>query len=553
MHYVSFVLPRRSRFLLFVLWVLAAGVASGQSLIMTEEEGTYSFKTTHLFKGDLVFYRFSDGFHLMAPCLEDGDGAVVEREFLPANNHAVTAYIARKGGPILLITHPPFSVEGAHSAHLPYVGLENGEYIRLAYTWAPFINTSGLMPLHDPTTTPEILEAAEPWFLLPVTLSAPLDADHAEISIPAGLVSAGTIYKSHWVQEEAFYPDEDGPVLNIYNTPSKVTIAFSPMHKGEFNVYIVVKGTPKDGELFRLEGKIFETSTLNVIGESSIEVEGRQNPHDPNILTAYDPIICPHQINGDPLHYRIEFQNTGWAPVEDVSIRVNFKTQYTPEPISLVTSNVSNVTLSHPQIVPYVGYGSVDPTLDFVLFNLPNVNIPGLYQSPPPTKASQTIGWVEFDIQPKDCLPPSGILITQAIVTFTTETFSESVNTNITRQLIDPQGCPPQDRNCAIIGGPSGGERSNVLDATPMAASPNCYPSPFNDHLNMEVPMTDQNTRLTVLVSDLTGKKWIENSYLATAGEAFRQVLETGDLPGGMYLVQFIQGGQTSTCKILKI
>ncbi len=512
----------------------------------------YKFIASNLGAHDLVFFRFSDGYHMMSQCPENQTNTFVSRKFQSSGNFAVTAYVAKKGGPVLL-TSNTFNATGTGNNTPPTVGLGANEQIRMGYTWMPFTNLSGSMLLNDATTTPPIISTSvQPWFLIPVTFKPTSNASHAEIDIPAGFTSKGVIFKNYWVQNQFTVPGGIN-IGSITNTPSKVTINFHQPGKHEFNVYIIVTGTPNVGQSYTITGRVYNTGSSIPAGQSTITVQGRQNPHDPNILMARQEIICPGQVGAAPLQYRVEFQNSGFGPAEDVFVTVDFKSNVAAPISSLVSTAVSNVTSNLPWLIPYVSVAVIANNWVQVYIYLDYISLPGLYQAPPPNNVLETIGWVTFEIQPTDCLEEfNGVLLTQATVGFSTSTFYEDLQTNQTSQIIVSSNCPPAHESCAK--NLEDGERSDGAGAIPVAApiNPQYYPSPFNERLQIEIPVADPNTPLTILISDITGKIWMQKSGPAASGEVFRQSLDTHNWPVGMYLVHCIQGGQTSVGKILK-
>lgn len=547
--------PGRVAALFFLM--LSISAIKGQSpigLTFTNlSNGDCKFTTSGLNNQDLVFYRFSDGFHIKRQYNSaDPTSNSVTRRFRPAAYHSVTAYVARKGGPVLL-TYLPFNPATNSTNPLPFVGLGANEFIRFGYTWEPFTNLSGTMALSDPTTVPAMANfPVQSWFMLPVTINPPKESQSAEINIPPGLTCLGVIYKRDWLsgQNQLTYPGGSEPISSITKTNNKVTVVFEKPGNGEFNLYVIVTGAPQGIGQHVMTGQVFGSQTPVPIGQCSIAVQVRQNPHDPNALTAYQKNLCPRQVGANPLRYRVEFQNIGSGPAEDVEVRVDLISNGGELSSPLVSNQISNVVVNPSWIQPVVSVTTVNPKWQQVHFFLDFIALPGLNQVPPPNSYSETTGWVEFDIQPNDCLDEfDGTLLAQGTVSFSAGTFHENVLTNETSQIVWPDSCLPDNPGCNQD--PNGGGRSVGFGAS-APTHPQYYPSPFNERLQMEVPVADANTPLTILISDITGKIWMEKSVPAGSGEVFRQSLDTQTWPVGMYLVHCMQGGHTSVGKILK-
>lgn len=549
--------PGRVAALFFL--ILSMPAVKGQSpvaiTIADMGNGDYKFTTSGLSYQDLVFFRFSDGYHMMSQCPANQTNAFVNRRFQSSGNIAVAAYVAKKGGPVLL-TSQVFNINGTGANTPPLVGLSATEQIRLGYTWMPFTDISGSMPLNDMYTSPPMVSSSvQPWFMLPVTFKPARNASHAEINIPAGLTSKGVIFKNYWVEQGQFTIPGGIDIGSITNTPSKVTVNFNQLSKNEFNVYILVTGTPVVDQSYTLAGGIYNSLSSAPVNQSTITVQGRQNPHDPNILVAREETICPGQIGAAPLRYHVEFQNTGFGPADDVRVTVDFKSDVDTPFTSLVSTIVSNITSNYSWLQPQVTVSEITDSWIQVDFYLDYISLPGLYQSPPPNNVMETIGWVNFEMKPTDCLEDlNGVLLTQATVAFSTSTFYETVETNQVSQIVVFNNCPPENELCNKNLGGGGNPNWARSGESPVAASGNSvyYPSPFHERLQMEVPVADANTPLTIQISDITGKIWMQKSVSGETGTLFRQSLDTSTWPLGMYLVHCAQGGQSSVGKILK-
>jgi len=541
------------------MWSVGLGTATflnlnGQApstpqISWTQSGNNYTFHTSNLGAQDLVFYRFSDGFHQIN---QSGISATasVTRQFKTGGVQTANAYVVRKGGPILRAQSVQVTPAPCGNCTPPYVGLSGNQYLQMAYTWMPFTNTLGLNTYLDNSTTPDFTTPNEPWFFLIVTMRPPQDAQTARINIPAPFSCQGVIYQNNWVS--GFSTFNQNPVGSISNTGQQVTVNFHKPGNDEFNLYLLLKGTPEMGASYELTSEMLDKTGVEIT-ETSLQVQGKLNPHDPNILQARQITICPQAAETPRLKYRVTFQNTGHAPAGLVEVLVNFQGQHQNPgqlipPEEIIDPSTVEILNVNPSWIELVSDYTLPGT---VYFAFDGINLPGLYQSPTPNLAS-TIGWVEFSIKPNDCLT-EGTLITNADVVFSWgENYNdyEIMATNsVTHNIILTSDCPETSETCNTFVG-SNGERSS--DAQSATFDFQCYPTPFNDHLNIEAPASGDNQPLKVVVSDITGKKWIEKNYATVTGHVQQYQLDTTPLPDGIYLAHFIQGTQTLVRKILK-
>lgn len=508
---------------------------------VTANGDEYTFKTTNLLSNDRVFYRFSDGCYLIAQNTGNNDGATVTRRFPNTTSvpPTVIGYIAKKNGPLGIATLEQGSpqIMTCTDCQAPQVGLGPDEYIRLVNSWLPFTNTQDLVPMLDNTTVPAVTTPAQPWLLLAVTMKYLQGASYVEVSIPAPLTCMGAI------AEEKYGLGTDVAnafIGSVTSTGSKAKITLAPgiQPNKEFTVYLMLAGAPTPGmQTFEAQMKDNQRRTLT---SSDLRVTSGVNPHDPNRLTAFESYTCAYTTNSPPLQYRVDFQNTSVGVAHDVKVAFQFN------PAVLDPGTVSAVAASGGAILTEVG-------ADRVTFYLKDINLPGIEQTPQPAPGA-TEGWVNFSIEPRDCIPAEAdAFFCIADVTFIARQgdeiyFQETVQTNKTVQKIEDQ-CPVDPKCLKTPGGT--GEGRSASGPVP-SAEPKCAPTLFNDHVALEGPASERNEWVRVVFSDLSGKRWMDASSPLNAGEAFRQRFETAHLPAGMYLVQLTRGGRSTVFKIMK-
>lgn len=532
------------------LLALAVQGVNGQTpppayqIVETHVGQDYTFSTLGLGDQDLVVYRFSDGFYTISRKTTVNPTAAITRRFVDGGMQQVVAYIARKGGPLRL-TSTTFPVENACPT-CPNVALgqTNSQPFRLSYTWMPFTNLSGLEVLTDNTTIPAFETPAEPWFFIVATVLPNTSESVTTIHIPAPFVAEGAIYKDKWGKNITIGPQQS---IHIPDAGNTVTIN-SPASGNSYMVFILLKGTPQLGMSYTITGSMtFPLLPQVQFPAVQATVSARGNPHDPNILTARQKQVCPNVKNAEPLKYRVEFQNIGTAEAEEVEVTVNFDGQDNGTEIVDVSSIQ---TLAHGP-----AWATLNTTYELpntVSFEFPAINLPGLYQAPTPKNVSNTIGWIEFQVNPKNCLQ-DGALTTSATVTFIAGAFSEDINTNDVSPIEYNELCKPSDECLEMNPGVDGRDRASEMNAgAPKVLPPRCYPSLFRDNLNIDISGNGTSHFTTVFICDVTGKKWMETALHVAPGETVRQELETAHLSPGMYFVYIVQGAHTFINKVIK-
>ncbi|MBL7826012.1 MAG: T9SS type A sorting domain-containing protein, partial [Saprospiraceae bacterium] len=178
-------------------------------------------------------------------------------------------------------------------------------------------------------------------------------------------------------------------------------------------------------------------------------------------------------------------------------------------------------------------------------FTFNDIQLPGLNQSP---QASPELaqGYIYFGLEPIPCVKKEGgadFFITKAAVTFLAPSinFSETLNTNPAQQAFGP--CNP-DMECAI-------DRSAQTTFYQLS-EPRCYPTLFQEVLNVEVPAQPTPEKMEVVLMNLNGQTIEKHLVHTVAGDATYLRLNTSELNNGMYLVRLVQGDQISTFKVVK-
>lgn len=538
---------------LFFAFLSALGLYAQHSIVVTppSNQGTqYSFAISNaasLPNGSLVFFRFSDGFHMFRTKQSSSNVVKVERSFpyiLPAGQTpGVVAYIAEKGGPLgIALPQNQGTVSNCLNCPHPPSILPDGDQIRLGYSWQPFIED--VNPFVEPGTSPLFSTPDDPWFFLIVSMRPGSGNQTVEVDIPPGFTYQNAIFRNTFGISQN-HP-QSSPVSSIASPfPGRVNITLNEAVKYDLNVYLVVKGTPTLGANYTFTANMLKDNTP--VGTSSLTLQGRQHPHDPNILSVSQEVLCPGINNAPPLQYRVEFQNTGQGPTEQVQVVIQL-----PDNQGIVPDILSYNGPQGIDVIPSVQVSPGDPFPSMVSFYFPSLALPGLYQLPNPNP-SETIGWVEFSLAPADCLPEEA-MVTRGYVYFFAGEFEEVVPTNnLVQNVVFMNGvCPKPDPFCSPWDPNAGGRSIPPEPTTAGAFAPECYPSPFTDALNVSADASTVTTSLTVTITDVTGKIWASKSATLLAGEPYVRSIDTGAMPAGIYFAHFVRDGQTFTRKIIK-
>ena len=533
--------------LLFVFLNLFSPSAQSQYSIQinppSNPDTKYTFSLANavsLPENSLVFYRFSDGYHMFSEKTDANVDASVSRSFpaiLPGSP-SVVAYVAEKGGPLgIALPQSQAFIATCNDCSPPDSGMPEGDQILLGYSWLPF--TSNVSSFVDPGTTSPFTTPNEPWFFLIVSMKPEKSGQLVTVDIPEGFTYITSIFRNNAGSTHS-YPTTS-PINSILSMqPDKVEISLNNPPKEVVNVYLLLKGTPVRNIAYQFVGTMLRNG--NPVSESRVTLEGGLHPHDPNILTATPDTLCPGVKNADLANFRVEFQNSGHAPTTSVQVMVEFPALDIYDPTSLIFSGPQGVTLTG---------GFINNQL--LEFDFPQLALPGLYQLPQPDYA-ETVGWIEFSVRPRDCLSNDEVVFTKAVVSFIAPGFREEVAAEPKSQTIlyTDASCPKPDPDC----GPdpnsaSRGDENSKTATTGFIA--NCYPTVFDDVLQIEVAAAPEGGLLKIYLVDCTGKVWLESSELLDAGDTRHQQISTAHLPDGVYFVHIKHGAHTTIRKTFKI
>lgn len=513
-----------------------AGLSAQEPAVIINSLGNneYRFETTTLDPADKVFYRFHDGFDLTAISTAANPNAGVNRKF-KSGEIKVSAFVARKSGPIGIATNTGPTVT-CPSCLVPYTGLSSNEYVRIKGTsWSPFIDPSDPDLLLDDKTIPNNITPDKPWFVLNVTLRAPSNNSYATLLIPQNMTVRGAIVN------DIYRPISIGPnpiavghpnVSSFQHPNSNLFRVNMPTLTGvEFNIYLIVESSTVLGASSMFTAQTYNQSGTPVGPSSSTKLTTRTNPHDPNVLTAFEPSICFNVMNQNPRHYRVDFLNEGAGIADNVGVRVAI------DPKIFDLSSIHNITSSSP-----VTWSVVNNEL---VFFFQGINLQGLDQDPqPPLDAAS--GWVEFAVEVKDCVGPgmSQYIESIAYVTFynTANNFEDTQATKHAKQSITD--CFSEGEQC-----PDG---RSATQTEYLNGWVNCYPSLVQDQLVVKTDVSETTADLQIQILELSGKLVFNQAYPVEQGQFFETTIASDGLTPGMYFVQITRGNQQNVFKVIK-
>jgi hypothetical protein len=526
--------------LLFFTALLAeAGAQTSTVQVLSLPNNNYRISTTNLGLEDLVFYRFSDGYEMTAMSSSASIDAPVIRQFKNGNTK-VSAYIARKNGPIGIATTNTNNTV-CNMCLPPASNLVLGEHIKLRNTsWSPFTEPAIPELLTDEQTQPTFCVTPNiPWFIIPLTIKAPQPFCYATVNIPDHMTVKGIFVKNLWynTQPGSAFSFTDPDVSGIlYNNSGVFRINLTSSFNTEFNVYLLVGTSTILGEISSFNAELHNPNGSSA-GTSTTTTATRRFPHDPNELTPFQQYTCSMTHNNPPLRYRIDFQNLGAGVAQNVKVKAVVNNTV------LDPYTVSNIAASHTLT-------SYESAPDNVLFTFNKIDLIGLDQNPAPP-IGLTKGWLEFNLDTRRCFtqPYGNFFYTHGFVTFIGDNgnFSETIETNTGVQGINDMLCPP-DPYCTGGKSPVTGTETPETDF----ATIKCYPSVFTDNINLEIPAMEESGDIQIILSDITGRTWRTLSYKIDAGTKYLETMAAPDVPTGMYLIHVRRGQHSATFKVIK-
>lgn len=512
-------------------------VLAQNNIVLIEQvnDSQYAFSTTDISPLDLVVYRFSDGFHLSAQSTTDNPGARVIRSF-KQNNNLVSAYVARKNGPLKMATPPTQAqmndiIVPCPGCPPPFEPLLTAGDVQMSLLWMPALLASSFSPAFtDANTSPAFTSTETPWQMLAVSVNPDNNTQYVDITIPDNLVARGIILKKQWIETSpgSAIPVTDSHLQGLTTADNELRMTVNADAAGkQFNVYIVVEGYPDRDQPITYEASLMSKQE-ELLGKTTLSEWARRFPHDPNgLINLENEKICTNDAAPDPTNYVVYFQNEGEGPAEHISVELELN------PSIFYADGASVVSASAPLSMITKGNGAK--------FTFNNIHLLGSNQNPVPD-ISKTRGWIQIRVPVRPCTNNTIVTYTTAEVTFMVGpngiVFNESIFTNSVEQNTT-DNCEDIKQECTR-GVKGRSEMPNPNDT----AAPWCYPNPFENTLTI-TGVHEGADAIAFSISDMMGRIWIQ-------GNAVTGTVETAALPAGMYLVQLRQGTEVFIQKMMK-
>lgn len=234
-----------------------------------------------------------------------------------------------------------------------------------------------------------------------------------------------------------------------------------------------------------------------------IECIENTSSYDPNDKQGYplgigeDHIIRP----GQPIEYRVRFQNTGTDTAETVVIRDTISEWLDPMSIELGAA-------SHSYRFEHYGEGLNQLAFVFENINLLDSNL----------NEAASHGFIDFKIWPREEAPLGTDIFNSAAIYFD---YNPPIYTNTTHHRID---------NPFLTG---------VNFVSPLFYEISIIPNPISEQAMIKIEGVSLKYPITLSLFDVLGKKvWTKQT---TTGEV---ILQRNDLAAGLYFLQVTSGGK---------
>lgn len=351
---------------------------------------------------------------------------------LPQGKYSLVAYQSRKTRPIksLTINKPvttntfivPVPVSGSLGVN-SFAGIIMGTgssvpKIKIRNSWNTFTDDDAnvLQPVNHYTTTQQTVQAGnQPWLFITLsaqdwTRPATIEYNHDFFEFDDAIIEndAYSTVKSLWVSAvDLPTVDQSNPPPHRGELRIKPSAAVPKNNSGQTHVHLIfkVKTDPPvlDSVKFiaHLEGYTLADTMLLAV---------KPKPHDPNNLTVSKKSICPC-TPPKVLRYRVEFQNIGNGPVQDVRIEFHSATGLKMNTLKIGTPVTNNFAAyqgrTYKNNVPVTFRG---PSFFYRKsgFFINGINLPGTHQKG--IDEDDTWDYIEFEIETMNCLKDGTII-----------------------------------------------------------------------------------------------------------------------------------------------
>ena len=258
-------------------------------------------------------------------------------------------------------------------------------------------------------------------------------------------------------------------------------------------------------------------------------------PHDPNYMIT-DPTCLDPQWGAQSVIYKIQFQNDGIDPVQDVFIEIMTNGDF----------NYDNVTLTNSSDICEMIWEENSLHITF-----PNIYLAGMKQQPEPNSLEETIGWVELEvcynittytIEQVRCVNAEGRIV-----------FDNQPPIPISNSLCTSVDCAP---NVEIIGADC--PHSDIHQSSPIVGSKALTTIHDIEGLEFDIIKNISNDFLTLngLDDNLNSKCAITNATGEIVQNLFLEnsnVIDISSFPKGIYYITIYNDYRIQTKRFVKI
>lgn len=532
----------------------------------------YDFQVEHLNPRDLVYFRFSDGYHMPVLAKKLGPNeeeavANISRQFANSGSYSVVAYVGRKGGSLGKAQGSSNIVVGSGNTGATPVYLDANQNIGMNTSWRLFNNDTMQIISHQDITAPNFDTPTDPWFFLNVTLKrdAGTPFDYAEVYFPDNLfnveqviVEGNSTTLSLGETNTTVASGSDFCSSVSYPSSGKIKVDVQSTYYGEVNMYILMRNetTLVPYEEVNFGAYVFQTGDSVPLDEINITKRVALDPHDPNQLTAYNDIVCANEPEGEPLTYVVEFQNYGSGFAENVIINLEIDEDI----LDVNTVNING--MSHPGVVV-----TNDPGM--LSFEFLNIDLPGTQQEYPQVYDEfETQGGIEFTIELQPCIVGGIEIEVYELFTFGNvefyggpiadiqSSYEQTPLNGIVQKVVFGDGCGEPRESCE-------GEEKQEMEAfwSDIVNQKNDFsegltlsvaPTLFNNRIKVQTNPSEENTVISTTLMDLTGRIWVSKNTMPQSIDFHEEILETTEIPAGMYILQVSQGTERQSQKVIK-
>ncbi len=523
-----------STLLLFTLIIILGDIeANAQTFNRTYSNGTY-FYTTNAPESTLTYYFFDDGYYSFSNDPEHE---------LHINNMGAKAIVYyahpyEEEDPPAVVFNPS---NNPNPNPIPIYHVLSND-IDLITSWNHVEDKDNFYVLRFENTESQTIDGC-----------ISLHYNSSDMNIPAG----GIMEYNGWVDGKQLGTSE----LSALGYTNKITWNFENLTPGEQRfVYIpsncsvpafsnvqalvMMDSDSNDGCFTNLGLHNYNSGEYKIYNHNTIV---SNNPHDPNCINPYTWTMAPGGAC-QLIKYKIQFQNDGTDPVEDVII--HFSLEHTPKRVLLAGSR-------HACYLDRLSEKEMRITMN-------DIFMPGTMQSPPPSHYGETMSevevhvWYDLDETTDQCY------FSVASIEFD-EQAPVIVDNEVCRSLsygndYSTETLVEHNRNCADVLTeipepptrqyyPPQSPQITALEDLVSINKPVIFPTISEGYYEIRLP-EGENEKTILKVFDSQGSSILEQKIDVRGATRFIDIRKSQK---GVYFVQVQNGTNLSTHKIVKM